>query len=70
MIWYVFIPSTVMYMLQLIFVFLLFLDMVCMLMNFKQMKTKIYWNKKLTATYTFVGHWTSIFAGDKRSLQS
>ena len=31
MIWYVFIPTTVMYMLQLIFVFLLFLGMVCML---------------------------------------
>ena len=32
--------TAVMYMLQLIFVFLLFLGMVCMLMNFKQTKNK------------------------------
>ena len=40
MIWYVFIPTTVMYILQLIFVFLLFLGIVCMLMNVKQTKNK------------------------------
>ena len=32
--------TAVMYMLQLIFVFLLFLGMVCMLLNFKQTKNK------------------------------